>query len=323
MPKNTSDIHVLMEQIVESDHAVPEGVDPEALIPQLEDLLGVEDQLARERSYEILEEWAVHGHFPDDTLIALGDRMASNLTKGLGEEGTDSVFLRSFSALVLCGPICADELFGAGLGGSRTAFLSSERVDAWRGAAVESLLGEKDLRAFVDGKGWAHAAAHVGDALHQFARSPHTDAAGLEQILDAISGRLRTPSDCVFVHNEGGRLMRAAYCALLRRELPTERVLSWIEGFGTTADGRTWQWNGIYNLEFCDHRAVNAKANVCDALYTLYFYLKLGLRRGQAIDEASRVYFAFYDRPVPDREVLLEALVPVLQRLNHGLPQVE
>jgi len=211
-------------------------------------------------------------------------------------------------------------MYDAGLVEGRRPFLSAKHVNAWRACAIESLLGEKDVRSFVEGKGWADAVSHMGDVLHQFARSPHTGKEGLEQILRAIADRLKRPSDAVFVHNEGGRLMRASYMVLLRGELSLERLTAWIDSFSLTEDGRSWGWDGIYNLGFCDHEAVNARANVSDALHSLYFLLQLGLRRWHSDEDAENAYYSFYDRPVPHRDQLIEAVVCVLRKLNEGLP---
>jgi len=319
MRADAFDIHQLVRAIAENDHAVPEGLDPEALIPELADLLGSPDQIDRERSYEILELWSVRGHFSDGTLCALGDRMAENLKHGIGETETDSVFVRSYAALVLCGPIAADELWAEGALDGRKAFLSPERVRSWLACATESLQAERDLRSFVDGKGWADAISHRGDLLQQFARSPRTDAEGLEQILRAVADRLNRTSSKVFVHDEGGRLMRAVYSVLLRDELPLETLISWIEGFAQTADGRDWGFGSLFSLESCDHPAVNVRANVREALRDLLFYIQLGPRRGRSEDDTMKLYYAFYDRPVPHRQELLEALDPVLRKLYAGL----
>jgi hypothetical protein len=304
-----------LQKIADSDYHVPEGFDAEALIPPLIEFLGSTDQVTRERSLEILGEWAGTGRFSDQALRDLGARMADGLCHGLGEAESDSVFTRSYSALALCSPIRVDQMFDAGLVAGRAPFLSTEQVRGWCARALKALRGERDLRGFVDGKGWAHAIAHMADVLHQFARCPHTDDELLEQILYAIAERLTYPSDSVFVQDEGGRLMRAAYTVLLRGKLPLATLTSWIDTLSLTADGRNWGWDGIFNLEFCDHRAVNARANVCEALHNLYFYLKLGLRRWHSDEDAGNPYYAFYDRSVPHREELAEAVVSVLRKV--------
>jgi hypothetical protein len=319
MKADAFEIHQLARTIAKNDYAVPEGLDPEALIPELAGLLGSPDQIDRERSYEILELWSVRGHFSDETLCALGDRLAENLEHGLGESESDSVFVRSYAALSLCGPIAADELWADGALEGREAYLSPERLRSWLSNATQSLQAENDLRSFIDGKGWADAISHMGDLLQQFARNPRTDAEGLEQILHAVADRLNRTSSKVFVHDEGGRLMRAAYSVLLRDELPLEALTSWIEGFAQTADGREWGFGSLFSLESCDHPTVNVRANVREALRDLYFTLQFGPRHGQSDEDAYKRYFAFHDRPVPHRQELLEVLDRVLRKLYAGL----
>jgi len=282
-----------LRQWVEGGFTVPEGVDPEALVPELTELLGCTDSVTRERSYEILTNWCTSGQICDEVMRSLGRQMASNVAVGLGEAESDTVLLRSYCALVLCAPIAADHLFGLGLVEGRDAFLASEQVKRWCCCAVESLRRERDPRAYVDGKGWAHATAHVGDALCQLTRCLHLDVTDLERMLGAIYQRLAQPSEGVFVHDEGARLMRVVYHMMLRGDLPLERLTSWIETFSKAPDGREWGWGGIFELEFCDRRMVNAQANVREALRSLYFMLTLGLRRRHDPKEADNPLHAF------------------------------
>jgi hypothetical protein len=319
MKADAFDIRTFVREAAENDYAVPEELDPKELIPELANLLGAPDQMDRERSYEIIEMWSIRGHFSDETLCTLGDRLAENLGHGLGESETDSVFARSYAALSLCGPVAADELWADGALAGRGAYISHERLRSWLRCAIESLQGENDLRSFIDGKGWADAISHMGDLLQQFARNPHTDVQDLELILNAVADCLNRTSSKVFVHDEGGRLMRAVYSALLRDVLPLETVTSWIERFAQTDDGREWGFGSLFTLESCDHPAVNVRANVREALRDLYFTLKFGPRRGQSEDEIIQRYFAYHDRPVPHCQEVLEALERVLRKLYGGL----
>ncbi|MFC2099287.1 hypothetical protein ACFLSF_00430 [Candidatus Bipolaricaulota bacterium] len=106
---------------------------------------------------------------------------------------------------------------------------------------------------------------------------------------------------------------------LLRGELSLDALTKWIESFALTPDGRNWGWMGIYNLEFCDYPAVNARVNVCEALRSLYFYLKLGARRRHTPEQAKNGYYAFYDRSIPYRDELLDAVDSVLRKLYDGV----
>ena len=69
---------------------------------------------------------------------------------------TDSVFRRSFSALVL--PSASPATTSRPLVPGGKVLEWGDRVATW-------LLRERDLRGFVPGKGWAHAVAHGADAL--------------------------------------------------------------------------------------------------------------------------------------------------------------
>jgi hypothetical protein len=71
------------------------------LTAELTTMLGSVDPVERDEiAYPILATWISEGVY-DDLLAGLGDGMTAGLTQGLGESGTDSVFRRSFSALVL------------------------------------------------------------------------------------------------------------------------------------------------------------------------------------------------------------------------------
>ena len=135
----------------------------------------------------------------DDLLAGLGDGMAAGLGVGLGERDTDSVFRRSFSALVLGECIARD---------NERPLVPGGKVLEWGDRLATWLLRERDLRGFVPGKGWAHAVAHGADALGTLARSPHVGAAELTVILDVIADRLLLPVDRLFTNGEPDRLAR-------------------------------------------------------------------------------------------------------------------
>ena len=109
----------------------------------------------------------------------------------------------------------------------------------WLQETIDALLAGCDLRGYVDGKGWAHAVAHMADTLCQFARIPLTAMDQQGHMLEAIAGWLTPSSDAVFVQDEGGRLMRAAYFPMLRDDLPRTTYVDWLGGFKATLDGRT------------------------------------------------------------------------------------
>ncbi|HET7071711.1 MAG TPA: DUF2785 domain-containing protein, partial [Nocardioides sp.] len=89
------------QQVRSAEMKVPTDRPLADLTAELTTLLGSTDPVDRDEiAYPILATWISEGVY-DDLLAGLGDGMAAGLTQGLGEADTDSVFRRSFSALVL------------------------------------------------------------------------------------------------------------------------------------------------------------------------------------------------------------------------------
>ena len=80
------------------------------LTAELTRMLGDPDPAQRDgTAFPTLTTWIERGVY-DDLLAGLGDGMATGLRVGLGERDTDTVFRRSFSALVLGECIARDNV---------------------------------------------------------------------------------------------------------------------------------------------------------------------------------------------------------------------
>ena len=144
------------EQAVRDDFAVPADTGLTEAAAELTVLLGSPDQHARDEvAYELLSTWIARGTF-DDLLVGLGDGMCAGLRHGLGEDGTDSVFRRSFSALVLASVVERD---------TAIRVLHPSHVLRWADAALHWFVTERDLRGHAGPKGWVHAVAHGADLI--------------------------------------------------------------------------------------------------------------------------------------------------------------
>src|SRR3954451_4875250 len=89
------------KQVVAAGLAVPQDRPLDDLTAELTRMLGDTDPEARDgTAYPTLATWVARGVY-DDLLAGLGDGMSAGLGVGLGEKDTDSVFRRSFSALIL------------------------------------------------------------------------------------------------------------------------------------------------------------------------------------------------------------------------------
>lgn len=197
------------DRVVAEGHKVPDGMPLADLTSELTTMLGDTDPRRRDGiAYDVLATWVAEGVY-DHLLEGLGDGMAIGLLVGVGQRGTDSVFRRSFSALILGQCIERD---------NTEHLLREESVLRWGDRLAGWLVREQDLRGYVDGKGWAHAVAHGADALGALAASRAVGRLELTVLLDVIGDRLVAETDQCLVHGEDDRLA-VATMAILRRDL--------------------------------------------------------------------------------------------------------
>ena len=208
------------DRVVAEGHKVPVDRPLADLTAELTTMLGSADPYLRDEiAYPTLATWVSEGVY-DDLLEGLGDGMTAGLSVGIGEDGTDTVFRRSFSVLVLAECIERATTVDTGISGD-TVLRWGDRIAGW-------LVRERDLRGFVPGKGWAHALAHGADALGVLAQAPSVGRLELTVLLDVLADRLLTPTRARLVHGEDDRLAMATM-QILRRDLVGLDVLEpWV-----------------------------------------------------------------------------------------------
>lgn len=220
----------LQQRLREGEYAPPQEHRLSDLTAQLTRMLGDPDPEIRDGlAYPLLATWIEHGAY-DDLLAGLGDGMCAGLSAGVGESGTDSVFRRSFSALVLAECIDRDTLIRR---------QPPSRILEWGDRLAAWFVRERDLRGFVDGRGWAHAAAHGADALGALARSPYFGATELTVLLDVIADRVLDPATPLLVHGEPDRIAHAVMEILRRDRVPLTIVEPWVNRIEAGARART------------------------------------------------------------------------------------
>jgi hypothetical protein len=197
---------------------VPTDRPLDELTAELTRMLGSTDPAVRDRTaYPALGTWIDRGVY-DELLPGLGDGMAAGLEVGLGEDGTDSVFRRAFSVLVLATVIERD---------TQELLVPAEQVLRWGDQIVGWYLREQDLRGYVPGKGWAHTVAHGADAIAALAGSRHFGVPELTVLLDVLADRL-TISDTALLCGEPDRMAQAVLEVLRRDLVPLRVVEPWI-----------------------------------------------------------------------------------------------
>jgi len=219
-------LEAFWQAVLDDGLKVPAGRPLDEMTVELTEMLGSPDPDLRDGlAFPVLATWIGEGVY-DDLLPGLGDGIAVGLERGLGGSGTDAVFVRSYSALVLCE--CIDRDNHAGLVPSETILRWGDRIATW-------LLAERDQRGFVPKKGWAHTIAHGADAIGALARSPKLGRNELTVLLDVVGDRLLAPTEAFWVAGEPDRLALAVVSILRRDLLPLSLVEPWIARIATGA----------------------------------------------------------------------------------------
>ncbi len=214
------------ERVMANGLEVPDDRPLGDLTAELTEMLGDRDPAVRDLiAYPTLAQWIAEGVY-DELLEGLGDGMAAGLSVGVGENGTDTVFRRSFSVLVLAECIERD---------NAEHLLPAATVVSWGDRVAGWFVRERDLRGWVPGKGWAHAVAHGADAIAALAASEAMQRLELTVLLDVVADRLLLPTDHFLTHGEPDRLARATM-RVMRRDLVGLEVLEpWLARLGRAA----------------------------------------------------------------------------------------
>ena len=214
------------DRVEQSGHRVPDDRPLAELTSELTSMLGDPDPERRDRiAYTTLAAWVSTGVY-DELLQGLGDGMVSGLAVGLGESGTDTVLRRSFSALIL--GECLERDNAQHLVPADTVLGWGDRLAGW-------YLRERDLRGYLPGKGWAHAAAHGADALGALAGSEAMGGEELGVLLDVVTERLFDTAGMPLLYDEHDRLALASMRILGRDLVGTEVLESWVHRLGEAA----------------------------------------------------------------------------------------
>ncbi|GKV55327.1 membrane protein [Sporosarcina sp. NCCP-2222] len=135
----------------------------------------------------------------------------------IGETNTDSVFTRAFASLWLAGLLTIDQETPYLEEGVRR--LVMERCSTY-------LQQERDVRGFVEEKGWAHSIAHGADLAAVIAGHPLTEKRLMPILLQGVSDSFWKGT--VYTDDEDKRLVEVIM-ALVKQEYPEEVLVEWIE----------------------------------------------------------------------------------------------
>lgn len=258
--------------IIANRYALPEGHSLVDLTIELLEYLATPDPELRDTfAYDILARWIIlYGYYTPDELRAMMDWLMPRLSDGLGEQGSDSVFARSYAALTLSLIIYRD---------NQTNFLTQVEIRSLLNQARQYLVSEQDLRAYVPDKGWANACGHTADLLKFLARSGHLEAQDLLRMLDSIADRLTAgSSQIIFKHDEDDRLAQAVLAAVRRDALTMYELNDWLSRF---TDWKTSQPKSPGDYHPAYHAIYQ---NIKSFLRSLYLYMEITPLSPEAYD---------------------------------------
>lgn len=281
------------QRVVAAGFRVPDHRTLSDLTIELVEMLGDPDPRVRDGlAYLVLATWLERGVY-DELLTGLGDGMCEGLRTGLGEDHTDTVFRRSFSALVVTAAVERD---------SAAHLLHPDIVLRWADRGLHWFVNERDLRGWTDATGWAHAVAHGADLLGSLGKSRHLAREHLQVLLDALADRLARSEGQTMDAGEDDRLAHATVIILLRDAISADWLGGWLEKLVRAFDD--------------DLSGARASVNLNTVRYLRALDTMLRLGAGSPRSGPDEAYFAG-DPPI--RDELLHRLEDVLRRYQPAL----
>ena len=244
----------ILVQIKNENYKVPDTIDAFELALEMTKHIGNIDSEIRDKLvYVTYYYWCFNGVFTSEQLRQLLNICIDeeHLFYKIGEKDTDSVFTRTFSILIIPLVLYVDQ---------KSAFLTKDEIHNVKGKVIEYLELEKDLRGYVEGKGWADARAHAADVINDIAKSVYIGHIDLLNLLEVIRKKASI-GDYPCVSNEDERMSTAVISIFERKILTDEEIICWIESFAPI------EKIGIYPFD------LYSKTNVNHFLSNLYFKL--------------------------------------------------
>ncbi len=137
----------------------------------------------------------------------------------IGHDEDDTVFTRTFSVLLI------DVLLWRH---RNNPYLDMDQFTKTKVSLIKYYNEEKDLRGYLDNKGWAHGAAHGADAICELAQSKDNDETVLMDILKALQ-RVLCNGKYFLSNEEDERMTRVIFKVVMEDLLPKQIICDWIE----------------------------------------------------------------------------------------------
>lgn len=197
----------------------------DTLLPNMVQEIGNPDQALRDQLiYPIFRELLRNSYLSDEQFLLLFEYIVNHhlLYYGIGEQHTDSVFTRSYSALLLADILTVD---------AEKNVLPDNVLHAFFETCSSFLSQEQDTRSFVNEKGWAHSIAYGADLYCAIIRHPAFNQTNAPTMLQAVKSCLW--KNTVYIDDEEERFANIVQ-ALITKGIEEQLLIEWVEQlFGT------------------------------------------------------------------------------------------
>jgi hypothetical protein len=207
----------------------------------LENFLSPDEELRDELSYMILASAIIDkGHLTKQQLEHILSTVLNDdhLFYHIGETENDTVFMRSFSNLIVAAILYID---------AKEPTISEPAVQEARAALFRYAREERDWRGYVKGKGWAHAMAHLADALDICAQNSRLSGRDRRQILELLRDLAKVTIP--LYHEEDMRLATAASHIIVSKEVDDVFLHNWLESCFVLRDPNVTTWRKASNMK--------------------------------------------------------------------------
>ncbi|KYG26691.1 DUF2785 domain-containing protein [Alkalihalobacillus trypoxylicola] len=184
----------------------------------LKQLGSTDSELRDDLIYGTISNWIVEGFLTESELKHLQETLISDdfLFYQIGEQGTDSIFRRSFSVLLLAPIIYIHH---------KKNIFSTEEVRVIINKTIDYLTLEKDLRGNVSKKGWAHSIAHTADSLYQLIE--YLDEKDITRVLKSIALKFST-HDYILKDEEDERTVNFLVKSIMKGKVRIQDFNAWL-----------------------------------------------------------------------------------------------
>lgn len=223
-------------------------------LQMLEKIGTVDYELRDDLIYDIYANWIDMNVFTEKELCNYLEIAKDNkhLMYNIGLKESDYVFTRTFSALVIA-LIIQRHL--------QKNFLSLNIILDTQNIMLKYMTLEKDIRGYIDEKGWAHSVAHGADVLSELAKCNEIKHESISSILDMFKLKI-CQGKYVYIDGEPDRINAAVKNILDRDLLSEQEIITWLDNFS------------IYIIKDGTIDMFHQRINIKNYFRSLYFIVK-------------------------------------------------